>query len=146
VSELSVLGTLLFSGPTARASCRCREESSSRRHCIYPMTCPMSLTALCIQSFPFALLESLSLGIDSGVEKRRKIPVKTKTMQIVNAFRAGSCKRIRLLIIWPNRFFELTICALPLVVFTSLCRQTCANPAQTVKLSLLLSAITEFNA
>ena len=104
MSELSVLGTLLFSGPTARASCRCREESSSRRHCIYPMTCPMSLTALCIQSFPFALLESLSLGIDSGVEKRRKIPVKTKTMQIVNAFRAGSCKRIRLLIIWPNGF------------------------------------------
>merc|ERR1712000_671291 len=79
VSELSVLGTLLFSGPTARVSCRCREESSSRRHCIYPMTRPMSLTALCIQSFPFALLKSLSLGINSGVEKRRKIPVKTKT-------------------------------------------------------------------
>jgi len=64
----------------------------------------MSLTALCIQSFPFALLKSLNLGIDSGVEKRRKIPAKTKTMQIVNAFRAGSFKRIRLLIIWPNRF------------------------------------------
>ena len=104
MSELSVLGTMLFRGPTTRASCRCREESSSRRHCIYPMTRPMSLTALCVQSFPFALLESLNLGIDSGVEKRRKIPVKTKTMQIVNAFRAGSCKRIRLLIIWPNHF------------------------------------------
>ena len=104
MSELSVLGTLLFSGPTARVSCRCREESSSRRHCIYPMTRPMSLTALCIQSFPFALLESLNLGIDSGVEKRRKIPAKTKTMQIVNAFRADSCERIRLLIIWPNGF------------------------------------------
>jgi hypothetical protein len=50
----------------------------------------MLLTALCIQSLPFALLTSPSLGRRSGVQKRRKIPAKTKTMQIVNAFRAGS--------------------------------------------------------
>jgi hypothetical protein len=34
VCELSVLSTLLFSGPTASAGCRCREESFSKRHCI----------------------------------------------------------------------------------------------------------------
>merc|ERR1712072_6294 len=70
-SELSVLGTLLFSGPLTRAgcSCRCREkESPSRRHCIcqVPVRCPdrslYSKLSVCSDCFP-------SLGNTMGQKK-----------------------------------------------------------------------------
>ena len=89
-SELSVLGAMFFSGPTACASCRCGEESSYRRR----YTCfesphhvsdysLYSKLSVCVAYSPY-------FGAHGGDKRIRTIPATTKIMQIVNAFRAGS--------------------------------------------------------
>ncbi|WP_228339942.1 hypothetical protein [Marinobacter sp. F3R08] len=49
----------------------------------------MSLTALCIQSFPFALLKYPVLGICSGVQKSRKSRQKNKNNADRQRFEGG---------------------------------------------------------
>lgn len=122
VSELSVLGTLLFSGSTTPVSSRCREESSSRRHYICKKTHPVSLTAQCIQSLPFAFTWPRPRGIQWGT-KIKKNPGNNKNNADRQRFGGGSVQ--------TDPPFDYL---------------ACANPAQTVKLSFLLNAITDCNA
>jgi len=89
---------------------------------------------------------SLNLGIDSGVEKRRKIPVKNKNNADRQRFQGGFVKTDPPFDYLAQWFSNPAKSAPDQPVFAGLWRQTCANPAQTVKLSLLLTAITEFNA
>jgi len=56
-----------------------------------PMTRSMSLTAHCVQSFPFALLRSPNFGdIQWGYKNEKESRLKIKTMQIVNVLEADS--------------------------------------------------------
>ena len=111
-----------------------------------PITRTVLLAALCIQSFPFALLKVLILGTTQWGKRIKKNPGNNKNNADRQRFQGGFVETDPPFDYLAQPFFKPTIYALPLVVFTSLCRQTCANPVQTVKLSLLLSAITEFNA